>query len=77
MLAVVKNGQIWAQSTDLLLSHSAFVSRTLASALPEGAEAVTILKEGGQINVLNAMTFHGNQLPASSAVTDTILSFYR
>ncbi len=76
MLAVVKNGQILAQSTDLLLSHSAFVSRTLGI-LPEGAEAVTILKEGGQITVLNSMTFHGNQLPASPAVTDTILSLYR
>ena len=76
MLAVVKDGQILAQSNDLLLSHAEFVSRTLGS-LPEGAQAVTILKEGGEINVLNSMTFHGNQLPAPKTVTDAILSVYQ
>lgn len=63
---MVHNGQIIAQSGDLLLSHAEFVARTLGT-LPEGAEVVTIGKYQGQIVALNSMTFAGNQGLASPA----------
>jgi len=76
LLAVVKDGRVIAQTANVGLSHAEFVSRSLGT-LPQGAQVVSIIKEGGTISVLNSMTFHNNQGPAPQGVTNAVLSEFR
>ena len=66
VLAIVKDGRVIAQTSDVMLSHAEFVRRTVGI-LPSGAEVVTIGKFNGQIMALSSQTFYGNQLPSSAA----------
>jgi hypothetical protein len=76
VLAVVKDGQILAQSTDQVMSHAEFVSRTIGC-VPEGAEVITIYKTGsGEIIANRSLTYHQNALPASQSTLDTVLEFF-
>jgi len=66
VLAVISDGKIIAQSSNMMLSHEAFVARTVGT-LPEGAEVVTIGKYNGVVTAITSKTFSGVQVPASTA----------
>jgi len=75
-LAVVKDGEIIAKTSDIALSHAEFVRRSLGT-LPDAAHVITFGKLKGEIIALNSKTFHGNQLPASQSVLDLLNSLFR
>jgi RHS repeat-associated protein len=76
VLGVVHEGKVIAQTSNVSLSHAAFVERTLGS-LPAGAEVVTIGKFEGVITVLRSPTFHGRGLPASREAFDAARAIFR
>jgi hypothetical protein len=76
LLAVVKDGKIIAQTSDMLLGHGQFVARTLGT-LPQGAEVVTISKLNGQVVALSSMTFRGTQGFASEAAQAAAQAVFR
>ena len=71
LLAIVKDGQVIADTWNIALSHAEFVRRSFGL-LPEGAWVGTIQKEDGEVMSFNSWTFYGNQLPAPQHVWDTI-----
>lgn len=76
VLGVVHEGTLIAHTSNVSLSHAAFVERALGS-LPAGAEVVTIGKFEGAISVLRSPTFHGRGLPASKEAFDAAKAMFR
>jgi hypothetical protein len=75
-LAVVRDGRLLVESSDITLSHAEFVRRALGT-LPEGAWVGTIRKAGGVVMALNSRTFYGNQVPAPQSVIDAVRVAFR
>jgi hypothetical protein len=76
VFAVVKDGKVIAQTKNVMLSHKEFVARSLGE-LPEGAQVITVMKEGGKLGMVNSMSVHGNMSVPPAAVVDTVKSAFK
>ena len=73
LVAVVdKNGTIVAKKNAATISHQGLIDQKLKGTLPEGARAVTIIKEGGIVHVVDSKGIHGRALPSPQNVTDAV-----
>lgn len=73
LVAVVdKNGAIIAKHNAATMSHQALIDQKLNGVLPEGARAVTILKEDGVIHAIDSVGVHGRALPSPQWVIDAV-----
>jgi hypothetical protein len=72
-VAVAKDGEILAFDRAEGMSHQVLIDRKLDGVLPKGAEAITIGKRGGKIDVVRSFNIHKNSLPASRASWEAAL----
>ncbi len=73
LVAVVdKNGTIIAKKNAATISHQGLIDQKLNGKLPEGARAVTIVKEDGVIHVIDSKGIHGRALPSPQDVIDAV-----
>ncbi len=73
LVAVVdKDGKIIAKKNAVTTSHQALIDQKLNGKLPEGARAVTIFKEGGEIHVHDSRGIHGSAGPSPPWIRDAV-----
>jgi hypothetical protein len=73
LVAIVgKDGTILAKKNAATISHQGLIDQKLNGKLPEGARAVTIIKEGGEIHVVDSVGVHGRALPSPKNVIEAV-----
>ena len=70
--ALDKDGKILAKHDAASMGHGTLIEQKLGGKLPDGGRAVTILKEGGEIHVIDSVGIHGRALPSPQKFLDAV-----
>ena len=72
MAVVDKNGTVIAQKNAATTGHQALIDQKLKGKLPDGARAVTIFKENGEVHVHDSRGVLGSAGPSPPDVRDAV-----
>jgi Pre-toxin TG len=70
--ALDKDGKILAKHDAATISHQGLLDQKLGGKLPDGGRAVTIVKDSGEIHVIDSVGIHGRALPSPRNFLDAV-----